>query len=577
MNNYLMQQPLLYNNETMLTNSYEGMFSPIPNNDQNNSSQQQSISPPHQAISPIQQALSPLQSQFAFPSQQQSMSAQMTSPQLNPVLPMQELNVPMQPVIQQQQMTDAQSNQLLLKQQYPLDVTNIYQPLMTIFGEENFASVEMIAPQLMQLHIYGEIFSENGFVVRSDARKKHNIHSIGDALNKILNIFPCTFNYQSDDVKRSGFIAQQLQEVIPEMVHTDIDGQLSIDALALIPVVIEALKTLHSQINKLNKPVDKATEGGHIISDANKEINELLEKLKEENIENEYKFSFTLGHFWLALTLGVVFLICSLVVCLLYQDLPFIFVSLLATGICFIISVARMPKHVKRIDKEKIEKLFDFNKMNKGSLSKLKRSLNKVSIKQLQHQLFKYMNEKSMSFSQKSTCLSYLILINLNLGAFALSFIFGESLIRFFGIYIGLGMLFWGISIRFCKDYSFISVFLSFICWFVLAVVLCLVLIRYQPSLECQLYDFDKNNTIYKNNYQSDSNLSLILTTQLPWNCLNPGFETQPPLPNFSISPHYSRFMLSGNVNNIPSGFSTTVYLVCSRFIKLNCGTFTFV
>ena len=105
----------------------------------------------------------------------------------------------------------------------------------------------------------------------------------------------------------------------------------------------------------------------------------------------------------------------------------------------------------------------------------------------------------------------------------------------------------------------------------------CLVLIRYQPSLECQLYDFDKNNTIYKNNYQSDSNLSLILTTQLPWNCLNPGFETQPPLPNFSISPHYSRFMLSGNVNNIPSGFSTTVYLVCSRFIKLNCGTFTFV
>ncbi|KAL7716406.1 Tail fiber domain-containing protein [Entamoeba marina] len=134
-------------------------------------------------------------------------------------------------------------------QQFPQDVTYMYEPMRIIFGQENFASIEQIAPQLLQLHIYGEIFAENGFVVRSDARSKNSINSIKDALDKVLKVFCCTFRYKNDASLRCGVLAQQLQEIDPVLVHTDINGTLSIDLIALIPMVVEALKTLKTTLS----------------------------------------------------------------------------------------------------------------------------------------------------------------------------------------------------------------------------------------------------------------------------------------------------------------------------------------
>lgn len=43
-----------------------------------------------------------------------------------------------------------------------------------------------------------------------------------------------------------GFIAQDLETILPEMVHTDKEGYKSVRYIELIPVLVNALQELHS-------------------------------------------------------------------------------------------------------------------------------------------------------------------------------------------------------------------------------------------------------------------------------------------------------------------------------------------
>lgn len=52
---------------------------------------------------------------------------------------------------------------------------------------------------------------------------------------------------------RIGFIAQDLQQVFPELVYEDRDGYLSIDYISLIPVLVAALKEQQEEIDALNE------------------------------------------------------------------------------------------------------------------------------------------------------------------------------------------------------------------------------------------------------------------------------------------------------------------------------------
>ena len=50
-----------------------------------------------------------------------------------------------------------------------------------------------------------------------------------------------------------GFIAQEFEEVIPELVKTDKDGYKSIDYVKLTPVLVEAIKEQQQQIESTKK------------------------------------------------------------------------------------------------------------------------------------------------------------------------------------------------------------------------------------------------------------------------------------------------------------------------------------
>ena len=83
----------------------------------------------------------------------------------------------------------------------------------------------------------------NGDVtVSSDARLKANIVSLGATLSKLLNIDGKTYTVKKNGAQKIGVLAQDIQEVFPELVSEDNEGMLSVNYQGLIPVLINALK-----------------------------------------------------------------------------------------------------------------------------------------------------------------------------------------------------------------------------------------------------------------------------------------------------------------------------------------------
>ena len=67
----------------------------------------------------------------------------------------------------------------------------------------------------------------------------------------ILDLPVVEFNFKGNKEKHIGCIAQDLQELYPNLVHEDKDGYLSIEENKLVYLLLEEVKKLREEINKL--------------------------------------------------------------------------------------------------------------------------------------------------------------------------------------------------------------------------------------------------------------------------------------------------------------------------------------
>jgi hypothetical protein len=94
----------------------------------------------------------------------------------------------------------------------------------------------------------------------SDARVKENIETIPNALDKVLSLRGVTYNKISESKSSMGVVAQELLEVIPEVVHENEDGMYSVAYGNIVAVLIEAMKEQQEQINDLKVKLDGFTK-----------------------------------------------------------------------------------------------------------------------------------------------------------------------------------------------------------------------------------------------------------------------------------------------------------------------------
>jgi hypothetical protein len=116
--------------------------------------------------------------------------------------------------------------------------------------------------QMVRLDVAGLTRSVS-YVATSDAKYKSNITQLNNALENVMKLRGVEYNWNStkypdrqfDDLKHSGFIAQELLEVLPNAVIKDKEGDYAVDYNSIIPVLAEAIKEQQKRIEQLEAQI----------------------------------------------------------------------------------------------------------------------------------------------------------------------------------------------------------------------------------------------------------------------------------------------------------------------------------
>lgn len=96
--------------------------------------------------------------------------------------------------------------------------------------------------------VTGDVSAAN-YVSTSDAKFKGNVRPITGALELVKQLEGVRFNWKESGDEAVGFIAQQVEPVIPEVINTDDNGTKSINYSVIVSVLVEAIKELSDRID----------------------------------------------------------------------------------------------------------------------------------------------------------------------------------------------------------------------------------------------------------------------------------------------------------------------------------------
>ena len=95
-------------------------------------------------------------------------------------------------------------------------------------------------------------FTATGDVVAySDMALKSEVTAIDEALDKLMAITGYTYNTKESTRRHSGVMAQEVEKVLPEVVHTSEDGTKGVAYGNMMGLVIEAIRELKTQVDEL--------------------------------------------------------------------------------------------------------------------------------------------------------------------------------------------------------------------------------------------------------------------------------------------------------------------------------------
>ena len=94
-----------------------------------------------------------------------------------------------------------------------------------------------------------------GFLYSSDRNLKKDITPLEGSLEKILKLNGYTYNWKSTGKADMGVIAQEVETVYPDLVHTNAEGVKSVEYANLIAPLIEAVKAQQKEIESLKAEV----------------------------------------------------------------------------------------------------------------------------------------------------------------------------------------------------------------------------------------------------------------------------------------------------------------------------------
>ncbi len=110
------------------------------------------------------------------------------------------------------------------------------------------------------LDVRGNI-GNNTTLYHSDKRWKKNIHPLKSSLKKILQLQGVSFDWKTKQFAdmnfptgtKIGLIAQDVEKILPNLVHTDKDGYKSVEYANIVALLVEAIKEQQKEIIELKR------------------------------------------------------------------------------------------------------------------------------------------------------------------------------------------------------------------------------------------------------------------------------------------------------------------------------------
>ncbi len=138
-----------------------------------------------------------------------------------------------------------------------------------------------------KLDVRGTI-GNNTTLYHSDIRWKKNVSALKGALDKVADLRGINFEWRADEFPemvfskgtKVGFIAQEVEEILPELVSTGKDGFKSVQYANIVPILVEAVKELKSakdaEIATLKAENKQLRETLTAMADRQKSIEDML-------------------------------------------------------------------------------------------------------------------------------------------------------------------------------------------------------------------------------------------------------------------------------------------------------------
>jgi hypothetical protein len=155
--------------------------------------------------------------------------------------------------------------------------------------------------------VYGNALA-TGIWQNSDGRLKKDIKDLPNATDLINKLKPHTYHFKTDDYNamnlpresQFGFIAQEVEQVLPELVHTekqltkrDLAGERvfeevkSVNYIELIPILTKALQEQNDRIEKLEAMVTSLQQASSVAKTSNENVKASSASLAQ-NIPNPF-------------------------------------------------------------------------------------------------------------------------------------------------------------------------------------------------------------------------------------------------------------------------------------------------
>ena len=113
--------------------------------------------------------------------------------------------------------------------------------------------------------LWNTVYATNGVVQTSDARMKTNITGLGYGLETVMAMRPVRYAWKKtpNQTNKIGFVAQELQQLVPEVVSVanDADHTLGVNYAELVPVLVKALQEQQQQLDAMRGRAEKAEAG----------------------------------------------------------------------------------------------------------------------------------------------------------------------------------------------------------------------------------------------------------------------------------------------------------------------------